>query len=169
MSRRLRRLVAPPLLVCVAVIGVGVANAAAQGETTPCDLLTRSEIKSVFKGKTAEGLRNGPTCTWEIKGGSAKAKGADLELAAAGAASVDYEADDGEVVTGLGDEAYFDAGSDLLGVTEGDTTLLLTYLSRRPVSDEKIQTRLEQVAEYALERCRALAPNYPCGLTDIAE
>jgi len=169
MSRRLRRLVAPPLLVCVAVIGVGVANAAAQGETTPCDLLTRSEIKSVFKGKTAEGLRNGPTCTWEIKGGSAKAKGADLELAAAGAAWVDYEADDGEVVTGLGDEAYFDAGSDLLGVTEGDTTLLLTYLSRRPVSDEKIQTRLEQVAEYALERCRALAPNYPCGLTDIAE
>lgn len=81
------------LLACAVLIGPGVAHAGAQEEpSTPCNLLTRSEIKRVFKSKTLKGLSNGPTCTWEIKGESAKRSGADLEVTAAGAAAVNCEA-----------------------------------------------------------------------------
>jgi hypothetical protein len=170
LDTRLARINLATLVAGAALMSAGIPNAGAQEDpSTPCDLLTRSEIKRVFKGKASKGLRDGPTCTWEIKGGSAKRSGADLELTAAGAASVDYDADDGEPVTGLGDEAYFDLANDQLGVTEGDTTLLLAYLTLASVSDDKLQARLERVAEAALESCRALASDYPCGTTDISE
>jgi hypothetical protein len=140
------------------VTGLGVTDAIAQATTT-CDLLTRSEIKRVFKGRTAKSLLNGPTCTYEIKGGSAKRGGADLELVAAGKATVEYDAGaTAEPVSGVGDEAYFDASDDTLGVKQGDTTLLVRYLfnplrTKSPPSDQRIQSRLERVAVYALDSC----------------
>jgi hypothetical protein len=52
-------------------------------------------------------------------------------------------------VTGLGDEAYFDLANDQLGVKEGDSTLLLTYLTLAAVSDDKIRARLGALARAA--------------------
>jgi len=168
---KLRRFVAPPLLAGLALAGIGAANAGAQ-ETTPCDLLTRAEIKAVFDGKTAKGERNGAICTYRIKGGSAKRNGADLELTAAGKASVDYFFNPAFDAAPIGDEAYFSEGGPVLGVKEGDTTLLLYYefdpeRTSRVLSEKQIRARLVEVAEYALERCRPLAPGYPCGGSDI--
>ena len=159
------------LLAGLALTGIGVANAGAQ-ETTPCDLLTRSEIKGVFDGRTAKGERNGATCTYRIKGGSAKRNGADLELTAAGKASVEYFFNPAFDAASIGDEAYFSTGGPVLGVKEGDTTLLLRYefdpeRTSRVLSEKQIRARLVEVAEYALERCRPLAPDYPCGGSDI--
>ena len=170
-ARRLRRLVAPPLLTGLGLTGIGVANAGAQ-ETTPCDLLTRAEIRSVFDGRTAKGERNGAICTYRIKGGSAKRNGADLELTAAGKASVEYFFNEVFDAAPVGDEAYFAPGGPVLGVKEGDTTLLLRYefdpqQKNRALSVKQIRARLVEVAEYALERCRPLAPGYPCGGSDI--
>jgi hypothetical protein len=173
-GRRLRRVFVLTLVACAGVTGLGIPDATAQ-TTTTCDLLTRSEIKRVFKGRTAKGLLNGPMCTYEIQGGSAKRGGADLELVAAGKATVEYDAGGtAEAVSGLGDEAYFDASDDRLGVKQGDTTLLVRYLfnplrTKSPPSDQRIQGRLERVAEYALERCRSVAPSFPCGSTDLPD
>ena len=169
--RHMKRALVALLLTCFASTGIGLANAGAQ-ETTPCDLLTRAEIKGVFDGRTAKGERNGAICTYRIKGGSAKRNGADLELTAAGKASVDYFFNPAFDAAPVGDEAYFAAGGPVLGVKEGDTTLLLLYefhpeRTSRPLSVKQIRARLVEVAEYALERCRPLAPDYPCGGSDI--
>jgi hypothetical protein len=167
----MKRALVALLLTCFASTGIGLANAGAQ-ETTPCDLLTRAEIKGVFDGRTAKGERNGAICTYRVKGGSAKRNGADLELTAAGKASVDYFFNPAFDAAPVGDEAYFAAGGPVLGVKEGDTTLLLLYefdpeRTSRALSVKQIRARLVEVAEYALERCRPLAPDYPCGGSDI--
>ncbi|MGH9032597.1 MAG: hypothetical protein ACRDZV_10765, partial [Acidimicrobiia bacterium] len=116
----MKRALVALLLAGLASTGIGLANAGAQ--ETPCDLLTRSEIKGVFDGRTAKGERNGAICTYRIKGGSEKRNGADLELTAAGKASVEYFFNEAFDAAPVGDEAYFSAGGPVLGVKEGDTT-----------------------------------------------